>query len=460
MEENGGVPMTRNPMRGQSPPPSSSSSSTSSKSTQTPIPVGARVVLRGLEDEPELNGQRGVVHAQISEERYGVWLDDGRGPFSLKADKLTAVGDEKAEHEESCNAAAAAARAEANRAVKAAAAAMEAATAAQVDAAECSAAAAAAKEEAAARQVAGLEEQQRNETKRNETGESKAERERVKSLIEHSKEKLLPWARLSDAERTTAANEALFGQIGGCEGVPVLLMICSLDEDGNGTLDDAEFKEFEEKGASIVEKTLYLGNTVALVTALLLSMLLGLMVPAATGDAPEASGDSEDFLGKKGCRVVMLLYYIALTLTITASIVGLFTSVIVINTLGSWLSAVSDKLEWVVDNVKCLMVQSVAMQTSMVCLCLTMLFGALLTSPLLGLMSCSPIVAVLGVFYILHLPNIEMTKKKLHDRAKIAFRKVLSSEVKSKATAASGGGSASKAPPPSSSSSSSTSPNI
>jgi hypothetical protein len=138
-------------------------------------------------------------------------------------------------------------------------------------------------------------------------------------------------------------------------------MICSLDEDGNGTLDDAEFKEFEEKGASIVEKTLYLGNTVALVTALLLSMLLGLMVPAATGDAPEASGDSEDFLGKKGCRVVMLLYYIALTLTITASIVGLFTSVpsatsssgLWITSSASWCRAWLCRPPWSVSASRC-----------------------------------------------------------------------------------------------------------
>ena len=144
---------------------------------------------------------------------------------------------------------------------------------------------------------------------------------------------------------------------------------------------DEEFHSFEEKGQAIVEKTLYLSNTVALVTALLLSMLLPLVVPAATGDAAAASDDSLDFFGKKGCRILLILYYLSLSLVTTTSLSGLMAAIMVITTLGNWLTEVKEKLEWIMEYVKCLMVQSLTMQLSFFFLALTVLFGALLTSP-------------------------------------------------------------------------------
>ena len=60
-------------------------------------------------------------------------------------------------------------------------------------------------------------------------------RKQVEELIESSKNKLLPWAKLSMEEQEKNGSD-MFGDLGGCEGLPVLLMIASLDEDGDGDL--------------------------------------------------------------------------------------------------------------------------------------------------------------------------------------------------------------------------------
>ena len=55
------------------------------------MPIGTRVKLRGLTAKPELNKQWGVVvgfKAGSGGERVKVELEDGRGPFSLKAESL------------------------------------------------------------------------------------------------------------------------------------------------------------------------------------------------------------------------------------------------------------------------------------------------------------------------------------------------------------------------------------
>ena len=55
----------------------------------SPIPIGARVELRGLQAKPELNGQRGVVVGFKAESgRCEVKLDDGSGSFRLKPGNL------------------------------------------------------------------------------------------------------------------------------------------------------------------------------------------------------------------------------------------------------------------------------------------------------------------------------------------------------------------------------------
>ena len=181
---------------------------------------------------------------------------------------------------------------------------------------------------------------------------------------------------------------------------------------------DEEFHSFEEKGQAIVEKTLYLSNTVALVTALLLSMLLPLVGPAATGDAAAASDDSLDFFGKKGCRILLILYYLSLSLVTTTSLSGLMAAIMVITTLGNWLTEVKEKLEWIMEYVKCLMVQSLTMQLSFFFLALTVLFGALLTSPLLGCMSSVVFLVTVLFGFTLVFPNADRCRMKLHKQAR------------------------------------------
>ena len=68
--------------------PSSSATPTASPSPSAPIPIGTRVELHGLKAK-KLNGQRGeVVGFVASSGRCEVKLDDGRGPYSLKAENL------------------------------------------------------------------------------------------------------------------------------------------------------------------------------------------------------------------------------------------------------------------------------------------------------------------------------------------------------------------------------------
>ena len=55
------------------------------------MPIGTRVKLCGLTAKPELNEQWGIVvgfKARSGSERVKVELEDGRGPFSLKAENL------------------------------------------------------------------------------------------------------------------------------------------------------------------------------------------------------------------------------------------------------------------------------------------------------------------------------------------------------------------------------------
>ena len=84
---------------------------------------------------------------------------------------------------------------------------------------------------------------------------------------------------------------------------------------------------------------------------------------------------------------MLILYYIALTLVLTASLVGLMTAITVIITLGSWLTETEDKLVWLKDYVTCLLLQAVSMEVATITLAFMVVFGALLTSPLLGCMS-------------------------------------------------------------------------
>ena len=58
----------------------------------SPIPVGTKVELQGLQAKPELNSQRGVVTGfDASTGRCSVQLEDGRGPFSIKPANLAEV---------------------------------------------------------------------------------------------------------------------------------------------------------------------------------------------------------------------------------------------------------------------------------------------------------------------------------------------------------------------------------
>ena len=68
--------------------PSSSATRTASPSPSAPMPIGTRVELHGLKAK-KLNRQRGeVVGFVASSGRCEVKLDDGRGPYSLKAENL------------------------------------------------------------------------------------------------------------------------------------------------------------------------------------------------------------------------------------------------------------------------------------------------------------------------------------------------------------------------------------
>jgi TPR repeat protein len=74
-------------------PPSRSAPRTAASHSSTPppspIPIGTRVELRGLKGKPELNGQRGVVVSfDAASGRCKVKLEDGGGPFKLKAENL------------------------------------------------------------------------------------------------------------------------------------------------------------------------------------------------------------------------------------------------------------------------------------------------------------------------------------------------------------------------------------
>ena len=66
-------------------------SASTTASASASMPIGTRVKLRGLTAKPELNKQWGVVvgfKAGSGGERVKVELEDGRGPFSLKAESL------------------------------------------------------------------------------------------------------------------------------------------------------------------------------------------------------------------------------------------------------------------------------------------------------------------------------------------------------------------------------------
>ena len=67
------------------------SASTTTASASASMPIGTRVKLCGLTAKPELNEQWGIVvgfKARSGSERVKVELEDGRGPFSLKAENL------------------------------------------------------------------------------------------------------------------------------------------------------------------------------------------------------------------------------------------------------------------------------------------------------------------------------------------------------------------------------------
>ena len=63
----------------------------------SPISVGTRVELRGLQAKPEMNGQRGVVESfDAASRRCRVKLDDGCGSFNLRPGNLSVLcGDEE-----------------------------------------------------------------------------------------------------------------------------------------------------------------------------------------------------------------------------------------------------------------------------------------------------------------------------------------------------------------------------
>ena len=90
----------------------------------------------------------------------------------------------------------------------------------------------------------------------------------------------------------------------------------------------------------------------------------------------------------------------------------------VITTLGNWLTEVKEKLEWIMEYVKCLMVQSLTMQLSFFFLALTVLFGALLTSPLLGCMSSVVFLVTVLFGFTLVFPNADRSRMKLHKQAR------------------------------------------
>jgi hypothetical protein len=70
-----------------SPPPQSPASSSSS----SPIPIGTRVELHGLEAKPELNRQRGVVAGfDAGSGRCVVKLEDGHS-YKFKVENLKAI---------------------------------------------------------------------------------------------------------------------------------------------------------------------------------------------------------------------------------------------------------------------------------------------------------------------------------------------------------------------------------
>ena len=66
--------------------------SSPSSSPSSPIPIGTKVQLRGLQAKPELNGLRGVVTGfDASNGRCSVQLEDGRGPYKIKPENLGVV---------------------------------------------------------------------------------------------------------------------------------------------------------------------------------------------------------------------------------------------------------------------------------------------------------------------------------------------------------------------------------
>ena len=221
---------------------------------------------------------------------------------------------------------------------------------------------------------------------------------KVAKMVAKARAKLEPWAK-------SEADAGKLG-LGGLEGIPVLIMIASFDPDADGELNDEEWETYIEKGNAVIDKVLALSNTVALVAALLLSILLPLIM-----SWPEASDKSKEFFGSSGIEVLGVFYAVALTIVVTATLAGLMLAVFVIVILSSWLIEIDDKLDWIIGNTVIITQQALCMWTMEISLAFTVVFGAFHAKVLLGFFAICPAVAAIYVFTAVGTGNIDTIDK-------------------------------------------------
>ena len=163
-----------------------------------------------------------------------------------------------------------------------------------------------------------------------------------------------------------------------------------MDEDGDGKINDEEFKKYEEACAKAIEQILALTLNAGVIAALLVSCIY-----STSMTDPVISQKTRDYFGSD-CYLLRVLYLVVVNLIVGLGILEIFLSTIIHVVLTSWLQDQDSQIWWVGQHRMVYLGVAVAIPLLMLIgFAIFPVLAALCSSPLAGFIALIQIACLL-----------------------------------------------------------------
>lgn len=132
-------------------------------------------------------------------------------------------------------------------------------------------------------------------------------------------------------------------QLGGMEGINVLVQLAKMDDDSDGKISATETEKFISNSRELSEAVASLCLNSGVIAALFISILYPI---AITVDMPEASGECDDFFGGEACLAFEIIALSSVQISLCLSVKLLFVALRMYTGLAFWMPTAEARIKY------------------------------------------------------------------------------------------------------------------